>query len=168
MVQQARLFAIAAHGATGQRRKGTLEPYIVHPEAVAGIVALFGGDEAMQAAAWLHDVVEDTELDLDTIEQAFGTDVATLVSAVTKPEAEGQGRADRVATARASLASASYRAQTIKLADIFHNLSGSENLTKAFRKIYLPEKKGDVEAMQKADERLQGMLKELLATLTQA
>ncbi|MBI3148095.1 MAG: HD domain-containing protein [Betaproteobacteria bacterium] len=54
---QAIAFAALAH--EGQTRKGTGIPYITHPVAVAGLVARYGGDDELQIAALLHDVLED-------------------------------------------------------------------------------------------------------------
>ena len=62
MIKKARQFAQQAHAAFDQRRKYTGEPYIVHPAEVARLVASVSNDEAMICAAWLHDVVEDTEV----------------------------------------------------------------------------------------------------------
>ena len=120
--KNAAAFAAHAHESIGQRRKYSDEPYIVHPAAVAAIVRSVPHDEAMLAAAWLHDTVEDTGVTLDEIERAFGSDVAQLVEMLTdvsKPE-QGNRRLrkeiDRVHTAKASP-----RAKTVKLADLIHN-----------------------------------------------
>ena len=60
IISRAARFAKAAHESIDQRRKYSGEPYIVHPKAVAAIVATVTRDEHMISAAWLHDVVEDT------------------------------------------------------------------------------------------------------------
>jgi GTP diphosphokinase / guanosine-3',5'-bis(diphosphate) 3'-diphosphatase len=60
------------------------EPYIIHPILVASIVASITNDEAMVIAALLHDVVEDTEINIDEISNLFGPDVAHLVEGLTK------------------------------------------------------------------------------------
>lgn len=74
-------FANYAHeGAT--RYSG--EPYITHPLNVANILASWGQDQTVLEAALLHDVVEDTHVTLEEIEDNFGEDVAFLVNAVTK------------------------------------------------------------------------------------
>lgn len=80
-VQQAVELATKAHA--GQLRK-TGEPYIIHPLAVQKILEEWGMDEDTIIAGILHDTVEDTDLDLATIEKTFGKDVAFLVSGVTK------------------------------------------------------------------------------------
>lgn len=78
------VLAFARHAHEGQRRKSG-EPYILHPMAVALIVAesMGLGYEAV-AAAFLHDVVEDTPCTIDTLRQRFGSGVARLVSVLTK------------------------------------------------------------------------------------
>lgn len=67
----------------GQKRK-TGEPYIIHPLKTAITVAGFQIDTPTVEAALLHDVVEDTDCNLDQIEQGFGEEVAFLVNGVTK------------------------------------------------------------------------------------
>ena len=64
--------AIEAH-ANQQRKSG--EPYIVHPILVAAITAFVSSDEIMVQAALLHDVVEDTTLNIENITKIFGDDV---------------------------------------------------------------------------------------------
>lgn len=79
-------FELAREAHAPQKRK-TGEPYILHPIAVATIVA-----EEMQlganpvCAAFLHDVVEDTPYTIDDIRNRFGDDVAFLVKVVTKKD----------------------------------------------------------------------------------
>jgi guanosine-3',5'-bis(diphosphate) 3'-pyrophosphohydrolase len=80
-VRKAYDFAAKAH-ANQHRKSG--EPYIIHPTGVASILANLHMDELTLAAAFLHDVVEDTPITLDEITQKFGKVVATLVDGVTK------------------------------------------------------------------------------------
>ena len=79
-------FARMAHG--NQKRK-TGEPYILHPIAVARILAV---EMEMSVnpiiAAFLHDVAEDTKYTVEDIRERFGDDVAFLVSIVTKKKKE--------------------------------------------------------------------------------
>lgn len=76
-------FAVRAHD--GQVRTGTQFPYVVHPIGVAHILREFyPGDEILEAAGYLHDVVEDTDFSIDQIEGRFGPDVSYLVAAVTR------------------------------------------------------------------------------------
>ena len=68
----------------GQFRKGEAqEPYITHIIEVASRVARYGGSDNAITAAWLHDVVEDCEPEIEDIEQLFGVDVAKIVAEVT-------------------------------------------------------------------------------------
>ena len=74
--------ATKAHN--GQKRKGNDIPYILHPMEAAAIVATMTNDEEVIAAAMLHDVVEDTYLDLNTVKILFGDRVASLVAYETE------------------------------------------------------------------------------------
>ena len=60
------------------------DPYIIHPILVASIVASVTNDESMAIAALLHDIVEDTTVSIEEIENLFGKDVAHLVDGLTK------------------------------------------------------------------------------------
>ena len=76
-------YEIARDAHNGQKRRSG-EPYIMHPVAVAEILLELGMDNECIIAALLHDVVEDTKLSLDFIEETFGGEVALLVDGVTK------------------------------------------------------------------------------------
>lgn len=80
-VRTALEFAFAAH--QGQLRKSG-EPYIVHPVAVAEILAELGLDAETLIAGLLHDTVEDTEVKPEDIEERFGTAVRRIVEGETK------------------------------------------------------------------------------------
>lgn len=67
----------------GQKRL-TNEEYYIHPFNVAKIIVTLGMDSQSIAAALLHDVVEDTDVEIDEIKRLFGEDVALLVDGVTK------------------------------------------------------------------------------------
>lgn len=73
-----------AHDAHKDQRRRSGEPYIMHPVAVAKILFKLGMDNECIVGALLHDVVEDTEYDLNYIRSMFGDDVALLVDGVTK------------------------------------------------------------------------------------
>lgn len=69
------------------------QPYTAHLLAVRQVLADFGVEDGpLAAAAWLHDVLEDTVATRETIERVFGDDVATLVEAVT---GRGKNRKER-------------------------------------------------------------------------
>jgi (p)ppGpp synthase/HD superfamily hydrolase len=153
IVQKAQVYAIAAHSAVKQVRKYTGEPYFVHPGEVAQIVAgVPGSTPDMVAAAWLHDVVEDTGCTFTDIHMAFGIDIAALVgwlTDVSKPE-DGN-RAVRKAIDRAHTAEAPAEAQTIKLADLISNSRSIMAHDPAFAKTYLEEKRLLLAVMTRGD-----------------
>ncbi|BBH52489.1 RelA/SpoT family protein [Fluviispira sanaruensis] len=76
-------FKFAHNLHAGQRRKSG-EPYIIHPLAVAEILAEFKIDETSLVAAILHDVVEDTHVSVEEVSHEFGESVAALVEGLTK------------------------------------------------------------------------------------
>lgn len=80
-VKKAYEFSFQAHR-TQVRKSG--EPYIIHPFGVATILAELQLDELTLAAAFLHDVVEDTPITLEELKANFGEKVAYLVDGVTK------------------------------------------------------------------------------------
>jgi (p)ppGpp synthase/HD superfamily hydrolase len=82
-VAKAARFAVEAH--EGQLDKSGL-PYILHPARVAATVAAHGPEA--QTVAWLHDVVEDTEVTLAEIEAGFGPVIAAAVDAITERKGE--------------------------------------------------------------------------------
>lgn len=117
-------YALAAEAHREQRRK-TGEPYIIHPIAVARIVAEeleLGANPVI--AAFLHDVVEDTDYTIEDIRERFGDDVAFLVGVVTKQKKDKYEKSKQVDNYRQILASVQYdvRAILIKLADRLHNM----------------------------------------------
>lgn len=121
----ARAYHMAAESHEGQRRKSG-EPYILHPLAVAKIVAGLGLDEYTIAAALLHDTVEDTSCTLIDISNAFGPIVADIVDGVTKLDRLhfDSKEAQQAATFRKMLVAMSkdLRVLIIKLCDRLHNL----------------------------------------------
>lgn len=80
-LQKALEYSKAAH--QEQFRKSG-EPYIIHPILVASIVATITDDKSMTIAALLHDVVEDTDVGIETITELFGSDVSHIVEGLTK------------------------------------------------------------------------------------
>lgn len=144
-------FATQAHA--GQKRKYTGDDYIVHPVAVAQIVKDFGGNVHQQAAALLHDVVEDCDVTIDQIRDAFGDHVAELVGWLTDVSVPSDGnRATRKALDRAHSAAAPYDAQFIKLADLMDNTKSIVAHDPSFARVYLKEKQLLLEAMTKVQD----------------
>jgi (p)ppGpp synthase/HD superfamily hydrolase len=141
LVDSARRFALWHHNAIGHVRKYTGEPYIEHPRAVVAILKTVPHTPVMLAAAWLHDVVEDTPVSHETIRAAFPAGVAALVEQLTDVSRPSDGnRAARKAIDREHLAQASAQAKTIKLADLIDNTRSIVAHDPAFARVYLREK----------------------------
>lgn len=152
---RARVFATAAHAAVGQLRKYTHEPYIVHPAEVVSTLKTVPHTEAMVAAAWLHDVVEDTGVTLELVRAEFGDEVATLVGWLTDVSRPDHGnRAARKAVDRAHTAAAPAEAQTVKLCDLLSNTRSIMEHDEKFARTYLEEKRLLLEVMTKGDATL--------------
>ncbi|MEM9234834.1 MAG: HD domain-containing protein, partial [Pseudomonadota bacterium] len=123
LLNRAYVFALQAHG---EQKRSSGDPYFSHPLAVAGILTELKLDTATIATALLHDVVEDTEVTIQEIEDSFGAEVARLVDGVTKiskrelaPDADGKAEN----FAKFLLATAKdVRVLLVKLADRLHNM----------------------------------------------
>jgi len=104
-----------------------------------------GGSDDMVAAAWLHDVVEDTKIDRGMIAYFFGDTVADLVVECSHIDRTGDprklNRFERTAIELARAADISPEAKTIKLADLIDNTSNICAFDPAFAKVYMPEKR---------------------------
>jgi len=135
VVAEAAAFARDAHA--GQRRLSG-EPYVAHAEAVAEAVAALGLDEAAVAAAFLHDVVEETAVTPAELERRFGADCRQLVEAVTnlrRLDFASDAEYDRANLMKMFLAMAGdVRVVIIKLADRLDNLRSLEHLPAARRR----------------------------------
>ncbi|ADU67430.1 metal dependent phosphohydrolase [Pantoea sp. At-9b] len=152
---QARRYATQAHAEAGQRRKYTDEPYIVHPAAVVELVRSVTDDEAMLAAAWLHDTVEDTASTLEDIASRFGPRVAELVDMLTdSAQPQAKNRAARKLAHFRHTAQASPEAQTIKLADIIDNTRAIVQFDADFARVYLVEKQIQIQLLHEGDKHL--------------
>lgn len=164
MINKASQFAKKAHALTDQRRKYTREPYIVHPAAVARLVASVTDDVAMICAAWLHDVVEDTSVTIAEIEIEFGAEIATLVLDLTDISTPDDGnRAQRKLIDLHHTQAASPRAKTVKLADLIDNSSSITHHDPDFAEIYMAEKRRLLNVLQEGDRALHAMATEIIA-----
>lgn len=156
--EKAKAFATLQHGRIGQVRKHDATPYINHPAAVVELVRSVPHTEEMLAAAWLHDVVEDTPVTLNEIEFVFGLDVATLVEMLTDvSQPEDGNRAARKAIDRAHTAMASPAAKTVKLADLIENGRNILANDPKFARVYLDEKAQLLEVLREGDPILWAM-----------
>ncbi len=164
LAEKARIFAVAAHSAVAQLRKYTNEPYIVHPAEVVSILKTAPHTEAMIAAAWLHDVVEDTGVTIETIRAEFGSEVSDLVGWLTDVSRPDHGnRAARKAVDRAHTASAPAEAQTIKCCDLISNTRSIVRHDPEFARTYLAEKRLLLEVMTRADPSLLARAREQIS-----
>ena len=122
-IEQAFLFAQRLH--EGQYRVSE-EPYIIHPVEVAKILVNLKADTHTIIAAFLHDILEDTDTQPEEIEKLFGQDVLTLVQGVTKlGKLQFKSKEERQAEnfRRLFIAMANdMRIIFLKLADRLHNM----------------------------------------------
>lgn len=122
-IEQAFHFAERLH--SGQYRVSE-EPYIIHPVEVAKILVNLKADTHTIIAAFLHDILEDTDTKPEEIEQLFGKDVLTLVQGVTKlGKLQFKSKEERQAEnfRRLFIAMANdIRIIFLKLADRLHNM----------------------------------------------
>ena len=131
LLSRAFRFAAAAHEGQ-QRRSG--EAFIRHPWGAAKILAELRQDEQTIAAALLHDVVEDTETEIDEVRTEFGDEIAQLVEGVTKLtrihfQSREQAEAENYRKMIAAMVG-DERVILIKLADRLHNMRTIEYLGK--------------------------------------
>ena len=130
LIRQALSTARLAHA--GQKRKSG-EPYLIHPIAVAQLVADMGMDSETVCAALLHDVVEDTSVSLDSIREDFGEEVAMLVDSVTKLDrlnffSKSEAQVESMRKMLVAMAK-DVRVILIKLCDRLHNMRTLQSLS---------------------------------------
>lgn len=133
----AKVFASALHADRGQVYDG--QPYSVHLQEVVDVLLRFDHiDKSLLAAGYLHDAVEDTGIDLLTVELLFGPKVKNLVSALT--DEPGENRKIRKAATYPKI-KATEGALIIKLADRIANVehgiaTKNVRMQKMYRKEY--------------------------------
>jgi (p)ppGpp synthase/HD superfamily hydrolase len=119
LVTSALRFARRVH--LGQHRKQTDQQFVEHPIAVARLLAEAGHDGPILAAAYLHDVVEKTPVELGEIDSRFGHEVAGIVDALTE-DASVEGYGPRKRALRAQVLAADHSTILIYAADRVANL----------------------------------------------
>jgi len=124
LLDRAIVFAVKAHHNTERRGKGF--PYIVHPMEAVEIVATITPDQELLAAAALHDTIEDTDVTVEQIREAFGERIAELVHAESDQFTEGVSEEDswhdRKQAAINRLAAAPYDAKIVAMGDKLSNM----------------------------------------------
>jgi len=83
-IEQALAMALKAH--QGQVRKGSGAPYIMHPVEVGLILSQAGLSDEAVCAGFLHDILEDTDMDIGRVRDLLGDRVAALIEFMTEPE----------------------------------------------------------------------------------
>jgi (p)ppGpp synthase/HD superfamily hydrolase len=153
---EAMQFARLVHA--GQKRKYTGNPYTDHLAEVCGIamsvgwhVAEIHPDEFM-ATCWLHDCVEDQNVDPVELERQFGKEVMEGVLALS--DLEVGPRFQRKAESRRRLSMAPRWVQTIKVADLISNTASIVEHDPKFALLYLSEKHLMLEVLTKANPAL--------------
>jgi myo-inositol-1(or 4)-monophosphatase len=124
LLDRAIIFAVHAHHNTERRGKGF--PYIVHPMEEVEIVASITPDQELLAAAALHDTIEDTDVTVEQLREAFGDRIANLVHAESDQFTEGVSEEDswhdRKQAAIDRLAAASHDAKIVAMGDKLSNM----------------------------------------------
>lgn len=149
MIEAAIKFATDAH--EGQVRKYTGEPYITHPITVSEILAHYHPESTddMIIAAILHDTVEDTDVTIKDVTEAFTSEVSVLVDWLTDVSLKSDGnRANRKRIDRMHTHRAPVNAQIVKCADIIHNTSDIRENGGSFAEVYLSECRLTAEGMK--------------------
>ena len=138
LVTQAKMFATQKHVLDNRQLYGSILPYTHHLADVAGILRQRScDDEIIIAAAWLHDVVEDTrdrdnEVRVRDLQEMFGDEVAALVDAVTSEP--GANRKIRNALTYPKIRAGGERAIALKLADRLANVRFGGRAVEMYRR----------------------------------
>ena len=158
IASDAMVFARKVHAE--QKRKYTGNPYFDHLAEVAGIISTVASQYAWPdhviATAWLHDCVEDHQVEWRILHNIFGIQVADGVFLLSDRETEGN-RATRKAASIERLSKAPAWVQSIKCADLISNTSSIVLHDPKFAVTYLEEKRLLLDVLTKADPRLLAM-----------
>ncbi len=121
---KAREFAKKKH--RGQLRKNGKTTTFSHlKDVVNNLKKMKVSDKDTICSAWLHDIIEDTDVDFDTIREKFGTNIAKIVVSVTKdnrlPKKQREIKYEK------DLKSSNTKAKLVKIADILANVNDASN-----------------------------------------
>lgn len=144
----AEAFARGAHQALKQVRRYNNEPYINHPARCAEMAVAFGLPAFAVAGLWLHDVPEDTGVDLEEIRDIFGESVYSVVSGLTNiytKDADGiydiRPRSRRHAANLSKLQRQPTIVKVCRMIDTYDNLRDFAQFEKRFARTFIPEKR---------------------------
>lgn len=141
LLEKAEQFATDAHNSTNQVRKYSGKPFISHPQNVVRILSNYTKDSEILAAAWLHDVMEDTNISESTLRELFGERITNLVKELTSPsKIEIPDREERKKAENIKVKNISIEAKLVKLADILDNTWDVRENDPVFAHKYLNEK----------------------------
>ncbi len=164
VVAFAKSFATDRH--TGQVRKYTGAPYITHPAAVARYVRMVGGSAEMIAAAWMHDLIEDTGTTRHDIADRFGQQISWMVFDLTDRSLYAMDQLPRRERKRLdadALSRCSGDVQTVKMADLLDNSRSIIAFDPKFAKVYIREAEYLVEVLIRAEQRITSAVKSVIS-----
>lgn len=169
LIERARIYATSAHPRINHDPKFTVQPYQAHLEAVVKIVRKHTQDPATVAAAWLHDVLEDTPATLREIRAEFGPEVAQLLHEILRVSLPSHGgRAEQRLVDAAHLSRASAPAQLIKLADLIDDCQHAPRWPGATQRPFLDDMAAYLPALPSGEPALLKQAGELLRAATSA
>lgn len=149
-IQEDLEFAKRFAGIMHFRQEYGTHKYTYHLQQVEMVINRFGfKDMKLRVCAWLHDLIEDTEISYYQIKHAFGQEIADIVYAVTNEM--GRNRRERYAKTYPKIKS-NKDALIIKLADRIANIEFSKGSNTSFVNMYKKEWKGFYEALFDPDE----------------
>lgn len=121
----------------GQVRKFSKKLYLTHVVRTAKIVLHYTNDETMVAAALLHDIVEDTDIEIEEIYREFGNEICVIVKQLTLVK----GARQKKIVLKEKVLRMSSKAKIVKLADRTANVIGlfNPNVPKKFINKYISE-----------------------------
>jgi len=124
LLKNAELFAKNKHA--GMMKKDGMTSHSKHLEGVVNRLKSLGViDEELLCTGWLHDTIEDTDTSFDNLYEQFGSEIAVLVSSLSKDMSLTRKKREQVYVKQ--LKESSSNAKLIKLCDISANLSDLKN-----------------------------------------
>jgi len=164
LIQKAKDFATAKH--EGQLRKFGNKPYIIHPAGVAKIVEDSGGTPEMIAAAWLHDVVEESGVSFVELREMFGDKVAGIVSELSNPSDLDKSKKGQYLLSKMNTMSSD--ALTVKLSDRLNNVLDFSTARPSFVQKYAGETMFIINGLEETERPINQQQSKLLTDIRKA